>query len=69
MIFTSNSAERLGGAIGVDNVRVEEDLSPILNYNCFLQYNVGEEDEHYPSTWKVNLVSCVRVWFSSLDNF
>ena len=69
MIFTSNSAETLGGAIGVDNVRVEEDLSPILNYNCFLQYNVGEEDEHCPSTWKVDLIPCVCVWLSSLDNF
>ena len=53
MIFTNNSAQRLGGAIGVDNVRVEEDLALILNYNCFLQYNIGNEDEFYPSNWKV----------------
>ena len=61
MNFTNNSAGRLGGAFGIDNVRVEEDLSPILNYNCFMQYNVGEEDEHCPSTWKVNLVLRVNV--------
>ena len=53
MIFANNSAQRLGGAIGVDNVRVEEDLALILNYNCFLQYNIGNEDEFYPSNWKV----------------
>ena len=69
MNFTNNSAERLGGVFGIDNVRVEEDLSPILNYNCFMQYNVGEEDEHCPSTWKVNLVLRVNVWLSSLYNF
>lgn len=56
MTFTGNSAQKYGGAIGVDNVRVEEDLQSILNYNCFLQYNVGGEDEIYPSKWKVNLV-------------
>ena len=48
MIFSGNSARRFGGAIGIDNVRVEEDLALILNYNCFLQYNVGGEDEHCP---------------------
>ena len=53
MIFESNRAQRLGGAIGVDNVRVEEDLALILNYNCFLQYNIGNDDEFYPSNWKV----------------
>ena len=53
MIFSGNSAQRFGGAIGIDNVRVEEDLALILNYNCFLQYNVGGEDEHCPSNWKV----------------
>ena len=57
MTFTENSALKYGGAIGVDNVRVEEDLQSILNYNCFLQYNVGGEDELYPSNWKVNLVT------------
>ena len=36
MIFTGNSAAGLGGAIGVDNVRVEEDLAQILNYKLFL---------------------------------
>lgn len=56
MIFTGNSAQRFGGAIGIDNVRVEEDLQSILNYNCFLQYNVGGEDELCPSNWKVNLI-------------
>lgn len=56
MIFTGNSAKQLGGAIGVDNVRVKEILSTILNYNCFLQYNVGEENEKCPSNWKVSLV-------------
>ena len=69
MIFTSNSAETLGGAIGIDNVRVQEDISPTLNYNCFLQYNVGEEDEQCPSTWKVNLVSCICLSVSSLRQF
>lgn len=55
MSFTGNSAQRHGGAIGVDNVRVEEDLSPVLNYNCFLQYNAGKEDEFYPCRWRVSL--------------
>ena len=58
MIFSGNSAQKFGGAIGVDNVRVEEDLEPILNYNCFLQYDIGGEDEFCPSNWTVNLVLC-----------
>ena len=53
IVFKDNSAQRLGGAIGVDNIRVEEDISLILNYNCFLQYNIGREDELCPSKWKV----------------
>lgn len=53
MIFTGNSAQRLGGGIGVDNVRVEEDLAVILNYNCFIQYNIGKDEEVCPSKWKV----------------
>ena len=62
--FKDNSAQRLGGAIGVDNIRVEEDLALILNFNCFLQYNVGKEDEFYPSRWKVSYVhSCI--WFQA----
>ena len=65
MIFKGNSAQRLGGAIGVDNIRVEEDLSRVLNYNCFLQYNVGREDEFCPSNWKVNLVFCAWILLSS----
>ena len=62
-MFTGNSAQRLGGAIGVDNVRVEEDLSPVLNYNCFVQYNVGGEDEHCPSHWKVSCFVCIYISF------
>jgi len=54
MIFNGNSAVRLGGAIGIDNIRVEEDLIPIFNYQCFLQYNVGRDDELCPSNWKVH---------------
>ena len=65
MIFKDNSAQWLGGAIGVDNIRVEEDLSPLLNYNCFLQYNVGREDEFCPSNWKVNLVFCACIFLST----
>ena len=59
MMFKDNHALRLGGAIGVDNIRVEEDLARILNFNCFLQYNVGKEDEFFPSKWEVNLVNYV----------
>ena len=54
MIFNGNSAVRLGGAIGIDNIRVEEDLIPIFNYQCFLQYNVGRDDELCPSSRKVH---------------
>ena len=53
MVFKDNNAQRLGGAIGVDNIRVEEDISLLLNYDCFLQYNIGREDELCPSKWKV----------------
>ena len=53
LIFNGNSAQWFGGAIGVDNIHVEEDLSRLLNYNCFLQYNIGKENEFYPSNWKV----------------
>lgn len=63
MTFTGNSAAGLGGAIGVDNVRVEEDLAQILNYNCFLQYNVGGEDELCPSNWKVSVIFCAYMCY------
>ena len=68
MTFVGNSAQRLGGAIGVDNVRVEEDLSSILNYNCFLQYNVGGEDENCPSNWKVRKCTWC-VWVFSFNSY
>ena len=38
---------------------MEEDLALIFNYYCFLQYNVGGDDELYPSNWKVIVVFCV----------
>ena len=53
MTFINNNAAYLGGALAVDNVRVEDDLALILNYNCFLQYNVGNDGEQCPSQWKV----------------
>ena len=37
----------------MDNIRVEQDLSRVLNYNCFLQYNIGKENEFCPLNWKV----------------
>jgi len=53
LIFNGNSAVMLGEVIGVDNVQVEEDFASLSNYNCFLQYNVGGENETCPSKWKV----------------
>ena len=40
---------------------MEEDLALIFNYNCFLQYNAGGDDELYPSNWKVIVVFCVHM--------
>jgi len=61
LTFNGNSAVKLGGAIGVDNVQVEEDLASLSNYNCFLQYNVGGENETCPSKWKVATI-CNFLW-------
>jgi len=52
MNFDHNNASLFGGAVGVDNIR-EDDLALLLNYNCFLQYNIGKDGEHCPSHWNV----------------
>ena len=72
MNFSYNNAS-LGGALAVDNTRVEDDLPLILNYNCFLQYNIGKEDEQCPSQWKVTallvVINAIVYLVLCLDNY
>jgi len=53
LIFGNNTALRFGGAIGVENLRSENEISASLNDFCFIQYNIGSENEHKPDNWKV----------------
>ena len=53
LIFGNNSASQFGGAIGVKNTRSMNEVSVTLNDFCFIQYNIGGDDEHQPEKWKV----------------
>lgn len=53
-MFVGNSALVFGGAFAVENFRVVNDTTLILNDLCFIQYNIGGEHEHEPSNWKVS---------------
>jgi len=52
LTFVNNSASRFGGAIGVENVR-GSDVTVILSNFCFIQYNIGGENEYDPRYWMV----------------
>ena len=52
--FVNNSALDFGGAIAIDNVRGENDITLILNNMCFIQYNIGGEFEYDPNNWNVS---------------
>ena len=54
LMFVGNSALVFGGAFAVENFRVVNDTTLILNNLCFIQYNIGGEHEHEPSNWKVS---------------
>ena len=67
LIFGNNTASRLGGAIGVENVRSENDVSTSLNDFCFIQYNIGSTNERKPDDWEVsymlkNIIFCCSVF-------
>ncbi|XP_065897681.1 uncharacterized protein [Dysidea avara] len=53
LTFINNSASQLGGAIGVENVR-GSDVTVILSNFCFIQYNIGGENEYDPKHWMAN---------------
>ncbi|XP_065897673.1 uncharacterized protein [Dysidea avara] len=51
--FNNNSALQFGGAVGVENVRGSDDTVVLTNF-CFIQYNIGSENEYNPQEWKVH---------------
>ena len=61
LIFGNNSASRLGGAIGVENIRSKNEVSVSLNDFCFIQYNIGGENERKPEHWEVICTLNLRV--------
>lgn len=54
LMFVRNSASVFGGAFAVDNLRIANDTTLILNNLCFIQYNIGGEHEYELSNWKVS---------------
>ena len=52
--FNNNSALQFGGAVGVENVRGSDDTVVLTNF-CFIQYNIGSENEYNPQEWKVRI--------------
>jgi len=52
--FINNTASQLGGAIAAGNFRAGNDVTLLLNYVCFIQYNIGGEHENEPDLWKVS---------------
>ena len=64
VIFGNNTASRLGGAMGVENVRSKNDVSASLNDFCFIQYNIGSKNELKPDDWEV---SCMLKKFPSCE--
>jgi len=52
LTFINNSASHLGGAIGVRNIRGNE-VTVVLTHFCFIQYNIGGENEYDPRYWMV----------------
>ena len=52
--FVNNNASQFGGAIAAQNFGGNNDVTLILNHFCFIQYNIGGEDECDPDHWKVN---------------
>ena len=55
MTFVNNSASQFGGAIAVQNYRDANDITLILNNNCFVQYNIGCENDNNPFEWTVSI--------------
>ena len=53
LTYINNSASRLGGAIGVENAARDSDIRAVLGYSCFIQYNIGGENEYDPRYWIV----------------
>lgn len=52
--FVNNSASDFGGAIAVDNFRGGNDTTLLKSNTCFIQYNIGSEDEYKPNKWNVS---------------
>ena len=43
-MFQNNSADSVGGAILVNNPSISQDVDPVYNSFCFLQYNLDDEN-------------------------
>ena len=54
LMFARNNATEFGGAFAVENYIAKNDSTLILNNLCFIQYNIGSEDEYKPDKWKVS---------------
>ena len=52
--FVNNSASQFGGAMAVQNYRDANDTTLILNNHCFIQYNIGCDNENNPFKWTVS---------------
>lgn len=53
VLFLNNRAESLGGALLVKNPSIGQDVEPIFNTNCFIQYNEMERPNEIltPDKW------------------